>query len=403
MDGDRSPMDSAAGSPIERAVVASTGSRSAAIDAAFADFPDFNDDVVPSAVAPRRAEDPSGDDQADSTSATIPPAPKKATQPEVPESERPVEGQPVLPKSQDALEAPKHWPADRRQQFQTLPDDAKRIILERNKEANVAVTKAQQEAAQYRKTSEAVATVFNDDHRQQMANAGLDEVGAMRYLVQQHDALNRDPVGFLKAVIAQTGVKAEQLFGGQPAPQQPQGQPQPAPESTDEWVDPAVLDLKQQIAKLQEAETRRQQEIERHSRDQQTRFNQWFTSECNAFENAIDDEGHPKYPHLSAVMGNVVRLVQSDPALRTLLTSKPQEALENAYNQALYLDPTIRQQLIDADFERRQSALDAANSVKKAQAAATRKGSPGANGTARPDVKMSREDAITKAMRDLGL
>ncbi len=389
--GDRAPREESA---------ASIAGRSAAIEAAFADLPDFDDDVVPSAVAERPVEAPSDDDQTDSASTEASP---EGAKPPVPESERPVEGHEASPKSQDALEAPKHWPADRRQEFQALPDGAKRIILDRNKEANVAVTRAQQEAAQYRKTSEAVASVFNDDHKAQMASAGLDEIGAIRYLVQQHDALNRDPVGFLKAVIAQTGVKAEQLFGGQ-SPQQQPGQAQPAPESVDEWVDPAVLEIKQQLAELRQAETQRQQAAQRHAQEQQTRFNQWFVTECNAFETALDGEGLPKYPHLAnpAVMGNVVRLVQSDPALKQLLLSKPQEALEKAYSDSLYLTPEIRQQLAEAEKARWQAEYDASASVRKAQAAATRKGSPGANGAAKAGP-MSREDAINKAMRDLGI
>jgi len=402
MDGDRSPVDSAAGSPVERAVAASSGSRGAAIDAAFSAFPEFGDDAPPASAAEHYAEKLSADDAADSPDKATPPAPDQGREkPASEDKSLAPEGQPGQPTSQDALEAPKHWPKDRRDQFASLPDDAKRVILERNKEANVAVTRAQQESAQYRKHAEAVSGLFSDDHRREMQSAGLDEIGAVRYLVQQHDALNRDPVGFIKAVIAQTGLTPEQLFGREAPGQQPPSNAQPPAEA--EWEDPAVLTLRQQIAKLEQAETSRQRQAQDHQRNEQQRFQQWFGSQCNAFENAIDDDGNPKYPHLAAVMDDVIRLVKTDPAASGILLSRPHEALEKAYNQALYLHPEIRQQLIDADFERRMSASQAQNAVKKAQAAATRKGSVGASGQAQAGQFMSRDEAIAKAMREAGL
>jgi hypothetical protein len=402
MDGDRSPTDSAAGERIDRAVVASASSRSSAIDAAFSAFPEFGDDAPPASAAEHYAEKPSADEQTAEPGKVAAAAPEQGAETPPPDDNTPApEGQQGQPTSKDALDAPKHWPLDRRTQFASLPDDAKRIILERNKEANVAVTRAQQESAQYRKHHEAVTSLFSDDHRREMQSANLDEIGAVRYLVQQHDALNRDPVGFLKAVIAQTGVKPEQLFGPQAPGQQPQPGAQPPTEA--EWEDPAVATLRQQLAKLEQAETSRQRQAQEHSRNEQQRFNHWFGEQCNAFETAIDDEGNPKYPHLAAVMDDVIRLVKTDPAASGILLSRPHEALERAYTQALYLNPEIRQQIIDADYERRQSAADAQHAVRKAQAAATRKGSPGASGQAQASRHMSRDEAIAKAMREAGL
>lgn len=397
MDGDRSPTDSAA-ERIERAVASSASSRSAAIDAAFSQFSDYGDDG-PSAAGRHDESDAGGDRPAAPPPAKMPAPDQSGEEAAEGDTQPAPEGQQSQPASKDTLDAPKHWPKDRRDQFALLPDEAKRIILERNKEANIAVTKSQQEAAQARRTHEAYAGLFNDDHKRQMRDAGMDEIGAVRYLVQQHDALNRDPVGFIKAVIANAGIKPEQLFGPQaPGQQQPAAQPQ----AEAEWEDPAVAQLRQQIEKLATAEENRQRQAQAHQQSERQRFNSWFAEQCAAFENAIGDDGTPKYPHLPAVMEDVIRLVQTDPAARSKLLSRPAEALETAYNQALYLHPEIRQQLIDADIERRWSEREAQSAVKKAQAAATRKGSPGASGQAQVG-RMSREDAINKAMRDAGL
>lgn len=385
-NGDRNPSGDSA---------ASSG-RTAAIEAAFASIPDidFSDDLTPAAPSP--AETPAPDEKPDSAS-TEPVDESKGDKPE--DNARPVEEPKASPVADATLEAPKHWPADRRASFQTLPDDAKRIILERNKEANVAVTKAQQEAALHRRASESIASVFNDDHRQQMTSSGLDEVGAVRYLIQQHDFLNKDPVGFLKAVIQQTGVKPEQLFGA--IASQQQGQPQPPAE--EEWKDPHVVALEQRYAQLEQWKTAQETQAQQSERNKANEFKRWFESECYEFENAIGDDGLPKYSHLPAVFDSVVRLVQSDPALRQLLSSRPTEALEQAYNQALYLNPEIRQSITDAEIERRMSERDNVKSVQKAQAAVTRKGTPGSNGSAKTRTNLSREDAINQAARDLGL
>ncbi len=398
--GDRAPKSESA---------ASIAGRTAAIDAAFAEFPDFNDDEAPSAVAQSVEENPSGDDQADSASVETKPA-DKADDKTVPVTERPVEGHEASPASKDPLEAPKHWPEDRRKIFQAQSDDVKRIILDRNKEANVAVTKAQQEAAQYRRTHEAVASAFGDDHRKQMAAAGLDEVGAIQYLLSQHDALNRDPVNFLKAVIKQTGVSAEALFGQAIAAPQ---QAAPAAQNADEaaWRDPDIVALEktfnERITELQKAENARKQEIADRQRKEQLDYKTWFNDECLKFENAIDDDGNAKYSHLPAVMDSMIRLANTDPAFGETFRKAPQQALETVYNQAIRLNPDIYQKIqqeqIEAQVAARLQAIEAQNAVKKAQTANTRKGAPGANGQAQPRQRMSREEAIAKAMADHGL
>lgn len=394
--GDRAPKPESA---------ASIAGRTAAIDAAFAEFPDIDDDEAPSAVAPKVEEKPSGDDQAESTSAE-PKSADKADEKTVSVTERPVEGHEASPASKDPLEAPKHWPEDRRKIFQAQSDDVKRIILDRNKEANVAVTKAQQEAAQYRRTHEAVASAFGDDHRKQMAAAGLDEVGAIQYLLSQHDALNRDPVNFLKAVIKQTGVSAEALFGQAPAAP---SQAAPAAQNAEEaaWRDPDIVALEktweERFSALQKAEDARKQEAAERQRNEKLSYQTWMNGEVAKFENAIADDGNAKYPHLPAVMDTMTRLIKSDPAFEKSFREAPQQSLEAVYNQAMRLNPDIYQQQIDAEIAARLQAIEAQNAVKKAQTANTRKGAPGANGQAQPRQRMSRDEAIAKAMADAGL
>src|SRR5688572_9901266 len=182
-----------------------------------------------------------------------------------PEASRPVEGHQDGSASKEPLTAPARWPEDRRKAFEALPEEAKRILLEREKEFNTGLTQNAQKNAESLKRFDAINGLFQDHHRQEMQAAGYDEVATVRELLTRHDAFNRDPVGYgvvtakalgggnpvpyVAALIKQAGITQEQLFGGQP---QPQAQPQPGqaatPPQEEEWIDPAIVEIKQELA-----------------------------------------------------------------------------------------------------------------------------------------------------------
>lgn len=306
------------------------------------------------------------------------------------ETERPVKGQEAVPASKDPLDAPSHWPEDRRRSFYSLPDDAKRVVLDRNKEANVAITKAQQEAAKYRRASETIHSMFTDDHRSQMASAGMDEAGAIRYLLQTHDAMNSDPVGFMKSLVQRTGITSEQLFG---APQQPAtSQPQEPPV----WRDPDVVAVENRLAEMQRIYAQdlsnREQQAKAYKQNEELRRQKWLQEQCDAFENTIGDDGNQKYAQLHAVMGDMANILRSDPAYGEILYSNPQAALEKAYNQALWYNAETRQHQLDDARSKWQAETESRNAVKKAQAAHTRRAAPGANGIAGPSKNTSYDE-----------
>jgi hypothetical protein len=381
-----------------------------AVKAGVNSLPQFNGSAAPS---------PASDDLADfDTSASQ--APAKATQPAgktdaladepgdgtVP---RPVEGHQDGQASKDPLAAPARWPEDRRKAFEALPEDAKRILLEREKEFNTGLTQNAQKAAEGQKRLEAINGLFQDHHRQEMQAAGYDEVATVKELLGRHDAWNRDPVGYgltvakqlgngspipyLTALIKQAGITQEMLFGPSPNGQQQPGQAATPPQE-EEWVDPKIVELEQKLATydqfIQAQKDREQQEIQRQQQEQRRSFDEAVYK----FETATNEDGSPKYPHVSAVANEISRLVKGDPALH----SNPLQTLEAAYNQAIYLHPEIRQQIMEEEFSKRLTAKEKELAAQKALRAAPARPSPGSAGGSVNRGRMSIKEAAKAAV-----
>lgn len=358
---------------------------------------DLADFEPSSSDAPARADTAAGkpDGSAD--------APDSGTTP------RPVEGLQDGQASQEPLAAPARWPEDRRKAFEALPEDAKRILLEREKEFNTGLTQNAQKNAESLKRFDAINGLFQDHHRQEMQAAGYDEVATVRELLTRHDAWNRDPVGYglavmnqvgngspipyLKEAIRRAGITQDMLFGGQPQTQQQPGQAATPPQE-EEWIDPAIVEIKQELATykqfIAEQKDRERQEITRQQEAQKSAF---FNA-VNAFEAATNEDGSPKYPHVGAVVNEITRLVKDDPALY----ANPHQTLEAAYQQAVYLHPEIRQQLMEEEFSKRMSAREKEAAAQKALRAAPAKPSPGSAGGAVNRGKMSIKEATRLAV-----
>jgi hypothetical protein len=321
---------------------------------------------------------------------------------------RPVEGHQDGSASKDSLTAPARWPEDRRKQFEALPEDAKRILLEREKEFNTGLTQNAQKNAEGLKKVDAINGLFQDHHRQQMQSAGYDEVATVKELLARHDAWNSDPVAYgvsvasqlsngnpvpyIAALIKKAGITQDMLFpGAAPQGQQPQVQ---TPPQEEEWMDPAVVAANKRLEaaeqKLRKLEEREQEEIQKQQNDQKNAFNQAVYE----FETATDEAGNPKYPHVGAVVQEITRLVKDDPALYR----DPSGTLERAYRQAVYLNPEVRTQIMEEEFSKRLTAKQQADAVEKAKRSAPAKPSPGSAGGTVSRGKMSIKEAAKLAV-----
>jgi hypothetical protein len=312
---------------------------------------------------------------------------------------RPVEGHTDEQASSDSLAAPSRWPEDRRNAFNALPDEAKRIVLEREKEFNAGLTQNAQKNADSVRKLDGINSLFQDHHRREMQAAGYDEAQAIKELLTRHDAFNRDPVEYGAAVarqlgrgnpalyiaelIKRTGVTQEQLFGGQQPTQQPQGQADPV----DDWEDPTIVEMKQRL-------DRYEQFIQEQQAERQTQAQGAFQHAVSQFENAQNEDGSPKYPHIGSVTQDIISLVQNDPELHR----NPAKVLEAAYNKAIRFHPEVSKQLMEEEFSRRLAAREAEAAAAKAKRAAPAIPSPGSVGGTVNRGKMSLKDAVRTAV-----
>lgn len=382
-----------------------------AVRAGVNSVPKFNGSAAPSPASDDLADfDPSS--TGDAPARAEPTAGKpgvSADEPDTGALPRPVEGLQDDQASKDSLAAPARWPEDRRKAFEALPEDAKRILLEREKEFNTGLTQNAQKNAESLKRFDAINGLFQDHHRQEMQAAGYDEVATVKELLGRHDAWNRDPVGYgltvakqlgngspvpyLAAIIKQAGITQDMLFPGQaPAGQQP-GQAA-TPPVEDEWIDPAIVEINKKLETYEQffkaQKDREQQDIQR----QQEHQKQTFLQAVDQFELATNEDGTPKYPHVGAVVNEITRLVSNDPALY----SNPLQTLEAAYQQAIYLHPEIRQQIMEEEFSKRMTAKEKELSAQRALRSAPAKPSPGSAGGTVNRGKMSIKEAAKAAV-----
>ena len=330
------------------------------------------------------------------------------------------------PKS-GSLEAPKQWKKEWRDKFDKLSPEAKEILLERDREYNKGFTRNASENAEARRFVEGVKSTFQPHHRQQMSQTGLDDVGAVKYLLAQHDASNNDPVGFVATVAKQVDpvkfLSAVAQRAGVTLDQPAQAQAQPAPAESNEWVDPQVIELRKQLDETRQqlggihqylqTQTQTAQQREATMREAQER--QWHgrvATEIETFVGATDDQGNLLHPHAEDVQQQMAVLLASEPTLAKLKFSDPAKALQEAYNHAVYLNPQIRESVIEAEKARALAAREAewkaqfqnqqaAQAAQRAKTAATVKGSPGANGSSRPTQRMSLDEAVKAGVRSV--
>ncbi len=310
------------------------------------------------------------------------------------------------------LSAPKEWPKDRQTEFNALPEAAKRILLDRNKEFTNGIRQKSEESADHRKRSEALTEVLKP-YDADLRNAGMDQVGAVRWMIQERESFNRDPAGFLLGyaknaqvdiakfiahLAERAGLTQDQLPAAQQPPQQ-----QTDPGQAEWWQDdPAykaqqahIEALKGEIASLKQNFTSYQSQY-----DQREKLT--LQEELQSFMTATDPAGNPTHPHYEALKPIMQRLMNTDPEIANIPDWKAQQKLQAAYDKAIWLNGDIRQSLIDEQVNQKLSAQTQQASVDKAKAATTKKGSPGANGAAQPG-RMSRKDAVAAALRDSGL
>jgi hypothetical protein len=303
-------------------------------------------------------------------------------------------GAPEAPK---VFEAPKHWSEADRSAFAVLPDDAKGIVAKLAKNLEGGFTRKSQELSDKARYAETVRGLFDDRDRTQIAKAGTDELGVIRYLLDRQRHATTDPIGYVKWAMQNLGVTSDKL--GLPQASKPE-----TPKADDELAklleDPKVSALEAEVAELRKWRTERETN-ENTQRQQQ--FNsqvQSIQSAISEFRSALDDEsGQLKYPHFDTVFRHMGALMDTDPDLARLPDGS--EKLQKAYDMAVWARPDLRQSFIDQEAQKRVADEQKRANAERARRATAVK--PAVNiGSTKPRTS-SLDDAIETAFASKGL
>lgn len=232
------------------------------------------------------------------------------------------------------VEPPARWSEADKAKFAALPREAQEIVAERNKAMEADYTRKTQEVAEFRRHAEPLVQAVQPYQQYLSAiskQTGMQPAALISGILAAEHSLRTGTVEQKVQALAQIagdyGVDLAALARGEVA----------AP-------DPTIIQLRQQNSQL----TNRFESLEQQLlRDQQ----QKLSLEIDAFANAKDEAGKPKYPHFSRVRGQMAQMFGTD-GVQTL-----QDAYDRAVapiNEAVALELSTRQQAAEAS---RQQAL----------------------------------------------
>jgi hypothetical protein len=227
------------------------------------------------------------------------------------------------------LEAPIHWSKEDRELFAKVPRDAQNFLLKRHKDMEGDYGRKSQQIASIRKNWESINGIL-EPHRQAFRMNGMDDAGAISFLLNVNAALQRDPAGTLQWLAQRSGVDLTQL-------------------ASNRQVDPAIQTLHQQVAQL----TARLRGNESSASEAQL---QSLTSQIGDWSQAKDETGSPKYPYFEELADAMVAQINYHRERNGSVTIKD---MDQIYEAAVYANPVTRERTL---------AAKAAADAKKAEA-----------------------------------
>tara|TARA_R100001460_G_scaffold44820_3_gene81732 strand:+ start:2363 stop:3448 length:1086 start_codon:yes stop_codon:yes gene_type:complete len=270
----------------------------------------------------------------------------------------------------EPLEAPSHWPKDFAKEFSTMPPEAQHLFMQRYKQMEGDYTQKTQGIAKYKKRQEQFDEIMQP-FRGDFERAGMDDVAAIRQLLAAHDYLRKDPQNAISWLANQYGVDMAAVSND--------------PAAEDDYTDPTVKALQQQVAQLTGF-------IQNQQTQQQSQVQASTQSLIDQFAQEKDDKGNPAHPHFDAVSNHMGVLIQNNVA----------PDLATAYDMAVMADPKLRQEKLDS-YAKSQAQTsvqsDAVAKAKKAQRSKVR-------GSAKPaapalPANASIRDTIAASIRQL--
>lgn len=289
--------------------------------------------------------------------------------------------------TEESLEPPTDWSVEEQESFRELPEEARRIVLNKTNEARETKAQADEAARKHEALEEVISP-----RRDAWARNGMDETTAIKQLLALSDYASQSPAEFARMFVQQHSLTPDVLFGEEAG--QANGKATAEGSGDDDYTDPEIANLKGHISKLEKQvedlggtlQTREQQEQQAH----RERINR----EIEEFSTAKDEKGNLKRPYFEDVKGLMGTLMQTGQA----------SDLQNAYDMACRAHPEVHAK-IDAAAKKRSERDQAKERRKKAEAAgkagASVSGQPGERTPPEPTGDL-RED-LRREMADRGL
>ena len=256
---------------------------------------------------------------------------KEEEQPEQTEEAVEEEQAPAL----EAISAPKHWPKEEQEIFNAWDANVQHQVMDRYKAMEGDYTKKTQALAKYKKRNESLDEIYGP-FRDDFQRAGMDEVAATRQLLAAHKYLREDPQQALKWLAQSYGVDLKAVNDDTAI--------------EDEYADPQMKAMQQQIAQLQGTITNQQQQAQNMQKQE-------VQAMIDNFQTAKDADGNLKHPHFDVVQNQMSGLISSGVA----------KDIESAYEMAVYANPETRAKVLDEKVKNETKQEVKAEAVQKAK------------------------------------
>jgi hypothetical protein len=301
---------------------------------------------------------------------TLPEPPEQQPEADEPDEANDDDDEPAEAAELEELQAPNHWPKDFAAKFEALDAPAQHMFMERYKDLEGDYTKKTQAIAKYKKRQDAFDEIMAP-FKSQFERAGMDDVGAVRQLLAAHDYLRKDPANAINWLASQYGVDIGAI-GNDPALE-------------DEFADPQVKALQQQVAQLTGFIQNQQTQQQSYEQASTQSFIDQFAAETDA-------SGNPAHPHFETVRS----------VMGSLISSGNATDLKSAYEAAVYANPELRQAELERVAARQSQAKVKTEAVQKAKKAQRSK----VRGSATPAAQAlpanaSIRDTINASIRQL--
>lgn len=281
--------------------------------------------------------------------------------------------------AEQQVQAPEFWTSEDKAKFAALPDDTiRQTVLDWRTQIEKGAQEKFEAAAEARKFHDEVGRILAPFDGE-LQNAGLTRVDGIKRLVNAERLLRQNPQQGLQWLLDQYGQGQFAVVrrDAQPTAAQP-AQQQTGNGNVNELV-AQIVD--QRFQAIQAAEEQRQNAA----------VLQAAQETLQQFTDAKGEDGQPKYPHFEEVKVQMAALIQSGAA----------SGLEEAYEQAIWTRPALRERLTKAQQESAaKSVADAQRqAVAKAKAARTPKTASTSVPVADEDEDLPQQELLKKVWR----